>query len=99
MSFFEKLKERWGITSNWRLIKIFLIFSLTGMSAVQIRKLVFPFIGITSETPTWLYILIWLILITPAYYLFMVIFSTLFGEREFFFGMMKKSLGRFNRKK
>lgn len=99
MSFFEKLKERWGITSNWRLIKILLIFSLTGMSAVQIRKLVFPFIGITSETPTWLYILIWLILITPAYYLFMVIFSTLLGEKEFFFGMMKKSFSRFNRKK
>lgn len=99
MSFFEKLKERWGITSNWRLFKILLIFSLTGLSAVQIRKLVFPFLGIDSSTPTWLYILLWLILITPAYYLFMVIFSTILGEREFFFGMMKKSFARFNRKK
>jgi len=99
MSFFRKLKERWGITSNWRFIKIMLIFSLTGLSAVQIRKLVFPFLGIGSETPTWLYILLWIILITPAYYLFMVIYSILLGEKDFFFGMMQKTFSRFNRKK
>jgi hypothetical protein len=99
MSFFEKLKERWGITSNWRLFKILLIFSLTGLSAVQIRKLVFPLLGIDHSTETWLYILLWLILITPAYYLFMVFYSILLGEKEFFFGMMKKSFGRFNKKK
>ncbi len=99
MSFFEKLKERWGITSNWRLIKILIIFSLTGMSAVQIRKLIFPLIGITSETPTWLYITLWLLLITPAYYIFMVIYSVLLGEKDFFFGMMQKTFSRFNRKK
>ncbi len=99
MSFFEKLKERWGITSNWRLFKILLVFSLTGLSAVQIRKLVFPFLGIDSSTATWLYILLWVILITPAYYLFMIIFSAILGEREFFFGIMKKSFARFNKKK
>ena len=99
MSFFEKIKERWGITSNWRLIKIFLIFSLTGMSAVQIRKLIFPFIGIGADTPTLLYILLWLVLITPAYYFFMVIFSILLGEKDFFFGMMGKTFSRFSTKK
>jgi len=99
MSFFEKLKQRWGITSNWRLFKILLIFSLTGMSAVQIRKLIFPLIGIGEQTPTWLYILLWLVLITPAYYFFMVIFSMALGEKEFFFNMMSKSFSRFSRKK
>lgn len=99
MSFLEKLKERWGITSNWRLVKILIIFSLTGMSAVQIRKFVFPLIGITADTPTWLYILLWILLITPAYYVFMVFYSILLGEKDFFFGMMQKSFGRFSRKK
>lgn len=99
MSFIEKIKERWGITSNWRLIKILLIFSLTGMSAVQIRKLIFPFIGITSETPTWLYILLWLVLITPAYYFFMVIYSMILGEKDFFFNIMTKSFSRFKKNK
>ena len=99
MSFFEKLKERWGITSNWRFIKILIIFSLTGMCAVQIRKLIFPFLGIGTDTPTWLYILLWLVLITPAYYFFMVIFSILLGEKDFFFAVMGKTFSRFKKKK
>lgn len=99
MSFFEKLKDRWGITSNWRLFKILLIFSITGMSAVYIRKLIFPLIGIVETTSYWIKIPVWLVLITPFYYFFMVIFSILLGEKEFFFNMMSKSFSRFNRKK
>jgi hypothetical protein len=99
MSFVQKIKERWGITSNWRLIKILIVFSLTGMASVQVRKLIFPFIGIGADTPTWLYILLWLVLITPAYYFFMVIFAILFREKEFFFGMMSKTFSRFKKKK
>lgn len=99
MAFIEKLKERWGIESNWRLVKIFIIFSITGMTAVQIRKLIFPLIGITSDTPTWLFILTWILLITPSYYFFMIIYSILLGEKKFFFGIMNKTLSRFKRKK
>ena len=99
MSFFEKLKTRWGITSNWRLIKILLVFSLTGYSAVYVRKFIFPLIGIDDMTSLWIKIPVWILLITPFYYLFMVIYATLLGEKEFFFGIMKKSFGRFSRKK
>jgi len=35
----------------------------------------------------------------PAYYLFMVIYSILLGEKEFFFGMMGKTFSRFRKKK
>ena len=99
MAFIEKLKERWGIESNWRLAKIFFIFSITGMTAVRLRKLVFPLIGIDSSTPTWLFVLTWILLITPSYYFFMVIYSILLGEKTFFFGILNKTLSRFKRKK
>ena len=99
MSFFEKLKTRWGITSNWRLVKILLVFSLTGMCAVQIRKLIFPLVGIDSSTPTWLYIILWLLMITPAYYIFLLFFSFILGEKEFFWGRMQKTVDRMKRKK
>ncbi|MBC7449888.1 MAG: prolipoprotein diacylglyceryl transferase [Cytophagales bacterium] len=99
MSFLEKLKQRWGITSNWRLVKILLIFSLTGMSAVQVRKIVFPLVGITPDTGLFIKIISWLVLVTPAYYLFTVIYSVLLGEKDFFFGMMQKTFSRFKRKK
>jgi hypothetical protein len=99
MSFFEKLKERWGITSNWRLFKIFLIFSLTGASALQVRKFIFPLIGIVETTSYWIKIPVWLLLITPFYYFFMVVYSILLGEKEFFFNTMSKTFSRFKRKK
>jgi hypothetical protein len=99
MEWIENLKIRWGIESNWRLAKIFFIFSITGMTAVQLRKLVFPLIGIDSDTPTWLFIIVWILLITPSYYFFMIIYSIVFGEKKFFFGIMNKTLSRFKRKK
>ena len=92
------MKARWGITSNWRFAKILFIFAATGMSAVQVRKLLFPLIGITDMTAIWIKIIVWIVLLTPVYYLFMVFYAVLFGEREFFFGMMKKTFSRFRRK-
>lgn len=106
MSFIEKiksgienLKERWGIESNWRFVKILLIFSFTGMSAVYVRKFIFPLIGITETTSLWIKIPSWLVLITPFYYMFMVFYAILLGEKEFFFNMMTKSFSRFKKKK
>ena len=34
---FEKLKQRWGVTSTWRFVAIMIVFSLAGMAVVQIR--------------------------------------------------------------
>jgi len=99
MSFFEKLKERWGITSNWRLLKICFIFAITGLSSVQVRKVLFPLLGVTESTPVYTKVILWIIFLMPAYYLFMVIYSILLGEKEFFFGMMGKTFSRFRKKK
>jgi hypothetical protein len=99
MSFFEKLKERWGITSNWRLLKICFIFAITGLSSVQVRKVLFPLLGVTSETPVYLKVILWIVFLMPAYYLFMMLYAILFREKDFFFGMMGKTFSRFRRNK
>ena len=31
----EKLKERWGIESNWQIIIIFIVFGITGKENVK----------------------------------------------------------------
>jgi hypothetical protein len=96
---FDRLKDKWEIDSNWRLFKILLIFAITGMSAVQIRKFIFPMMGITDSTPWYIYFPVWLILITPFYYFFMVIYSNLLGEWEFFKKMMIKTWDRIKKKR
>ncbi|MFN8416520.1 MAG: DUF6787 family protein [Cytophagaceae bacterium] len=92
-------KEKWGVDSWWRLTKIFIVFAITGMSAVQVKKIIFPFIGIDHTTAWYIYYPVWLITITPFYYIFLTIYSHLFGEGPFFMAMMKKTWDRMRGKK
>jgi hypothetical protein len=98
-NFIEKLKQRWGVKSNWQLVIICVVFALTGMSAVQLRKLVFPLLGVNESTPFWQLIIIWLLIIFPFYYVFLLFYGFIFGQFPFFYGMVKKTLGRFRRVK
>lgn len=49
--FIEKLMQRWGVESYGGLLLILFIFSITGMSALYVRKLVFGWLGVGAETP------------------------------------------------
>ena len=46
----KKLKEKWGITSNFQLIIILLVFSITGSIAVFITKPILNLIGLDGKT-------------------------------------------------
>jgi hypothetical protein len=95
---FEKLKLRWGITSNTQFWIIMLVFAITGMSAVQLRKFVFPLIGVDDSTSTGVRIGLWLLIVFPSYYVFMIVYSYIFGQFDFFWNfMIKKSFGRFGK--
>lgn len=96
---FQYLKEKWGIDSTFRLVKICIIFAITGFSAVYVKKFLFPFLGIDATTPAYIYYPVWLITITPFYYLFLTVYSHLLGEGPFFRGMMKKTWDRMRGKK
>ena len=97
MKFFQKIKDRWGITSNLQFWTIMFIFSITGMSAVQIRKVIFPLIGVDEFTPFYLKALLWLVAIFPAYYVFLLTYAFIFGQFPFFWAMTKKTFGRFGK--
>jgi len=51
----DKLKERWGLTSNWQVLAIILAFSVNGSFATWVAKPITEFIGINSETDGWLF--------------------------------------------
>lgn len=92
---FEKLKSKWGITSNWQIAVIFLVFGLTGMTAVQIKKPIFEYLGLTEETPYYIRVMVWLVTVFPCYYVFLIFYGTMFGQFRFFWGIVKKTFGRF----
>lgn len=94
----DKLKTRWGIQNNFQIALIFLVFSIAGYFIVFVRKFEFGLLGITAAHPFWLKLIVWLVLIFPQYYLFLLIFGALFGQFGFFWPFAKKSFGRFNPK-
>ena len=91
----RKLKERWGIESNWQIVVILVVFAITGSTAAYIARPILMFFGITTETfPIWLYVPLYLIVLLPFYKVLLLFYGTLFGQRKFFWGFVKKFLQR-----
>jgi len=96
----EKLKERWGISSNFQLIIIFVVFAITGSSSVYVAKPFLEWIGMdrAAFSESWIggtiYWTLRLLLIFPFYQILLVIYGWLFGQFKFFWGFEKKMLSR-----
>lgn len=90
----EKLKHRWGVESVGQVFLILFIFSITGMTTLYVKEFFFNLIGFSAHTPVWEKVLIWALVILPAYQLLFLGYGFLFGQFDFVWRFEKKSLGR-----
>ena len=96
----KKLKERWGIDTNFEVVVILLVFALTGSSSVKIARPLLESIGFTraifpeNGIFTFLYWTTRILIIFPIYQLLLVLFGWLFVQFKFFWNFEKKMLGR-----
>jgi hypothetical protein len=91
----EKLKERWGITSNIQIILILIVFAINGSFAAWVANPVTAFLGISKTvTSGFIYWPLRIILIFPIYQLTLPIVGFLFGQFKFFWNFEKKFLRR-----
>lgn len=96
----NKLKERWGISSNFQLIIIFIVFGITGSSSVYVGSPLLEFLSLTKESfpDTFLcvsfYYVLRILIIFPIYQILLVAFGFLFGQFKFFWNFEKKMLSR-----
>lgn len=88
----EKLKQRWGVESNFQLTVIFIVFAITGSASAMVSKPVCLWLGITKEDFGFLFTPIRLILIFPLYQVLLVSIGFLFGQFAFFWKFEKKLL-------
>jgi hypothetical protein len=95
----DKIKVRWEINSYWQMAVIFIVFGITGSSAVKLAAPVLETFGISDDMSGWLYWPLRIIIIFPVYQLLLIFFGWLFGEFEFFWKIEKKMLARFAFKK
>lgn len=94
MKFYEKLKERWGAESLWQVLVIVIIFSITGSTALYVRKYVFQLIGFNSETPFWELTIAWIVVVFPSYQILFLVYGFLLGQFEFVWSFEKKTFSR-----
>jgi len=88
----ERLRTRWGLTSPGQVLVILIVFSVTGMSVVFLRKSFFAFLGFDAHTPIWLKSVSYVLFIFPAYQVLILIFGFLFGQFAFFWDKEKRML-------
>ena len=88
----EKLKQRWGVESNFQLTIIFIVFAITGSASAMVSKPVCLWLGITKKDFGFLFTPIRLILIFPLYQVLLVSIGFLFGQFAFFWKFEKKLL-------
>lgn len=91
----QKLKQRWGIESNYQLVVIFIVFAINGSASAKIGLLLMGFFGMTKENlHPFGYYAIMSVLILPIYPLLLMAVGWLFGQSGFFFPFAKKMLHR-----
>lgn len=85
----ERLKLKWGITSNWDILAIMIVFAISGSSILFVKPLWFGLFNITEATPTWLRVLVWIAMVFPTYQAFLLIYGFLLGQFKFFWAKEK----------
>ena len=92
MRWIEKLKSKWNLKSTWQVIVVLIVFSLTGMTILFVKKPILNFIY-PYEHDTWFYV-IYFLLIWPVYNIFLLIYAFIFGQFTFFWNFEKRTFKR-----
>ncbi len=84
--------KRWGLTSNWQVTVVFIVFAITGSTAAKIAGPITEALSLTTEIGVGLYWTIRILIIFPIYQVLLVFFGWLYGEFTFFWNFEKKML-------
>lgn len=92
---FKKLEGRWAVDYKWEIIRIFLVFALTGSSSVYVGKPIMKAAGITKENlNVFVYWVLYIIIGFIFYQVFLVLLGWLLGQFKFFWEFEKKMIRR-----
>jgi hypothetical protein len=93
---FKKLEHKWIVKQRWEMIRIFIVFALTGTSSLVVGRPIIKALGITKENLNIVvYYILFAIIALIFYQILLVSFGYLFGQGKFFWEFEKKMLKRF----
>ena len=98
---FKRLEKKWIVEYKWEMIRIFLVFAITGSSSVFVSKPIMKVIGITKENlNVFVYWILYVIIGLIFYQIILITIAWIFGQYAFFRDFLKRlgrriGLGRF----
>ncbi|HSG68746.1 MAG TPA: DUF6787 family protein [Bacteroidales bacterium] len=92
MKYFTRFKTKWKIKSNKQFWLIMGAFAITGTSILFTKPLLFDFFGIDGDLHIVPYSILYLIIITPVYFVTLLVIGSLLGQYRFFNKFILKML-------
>jgi hypothetical protein len=95
-----KLESKWVVDYRWELIRIFIVFAITGSSSVKIAKPLLELMGVEMSAfeniflGSLLYWILRILVVFPIYQILLLFFGTIFFQFKFFWKFEKKILSR-----
>ena len=86
-------KKRWGISSNFQIIVILIVFAITGSSSVFVGNYILEFLNINlNNYSTIAFYILKILLVFIVYQFLLLTFGFIFGQIKFFWKFEKKML-------
>ena len=90
---FKKLEKKWELAYRWEMIRVFIVFAITGSSSAIVGRPFLKIVGITNDNLQPVLYWILYILISFIFYQFLLItIAWLFGQFKFFWNFEKKMI-------
>ena len=92
---FKILEKRWILRYRWEMIRVFIVFAITGTSSMYVGRPIIKLIGINKEilNPL-LYWVLFIIIGLFLYQILLITFGWLFGQFQFFWEFEKRMLSK-----
>lgn len=92
----SKLESKWVVNHRWELIRIFIVFAITGSSSVVVGRPIIQWMGITRDNlHPLLYWILFIVISLFFYQVLLVLIGWIFGQFQFFWNFEKKMIRRF----
>ncbi|MEE4258568.1 MAG: DUF6787 family protein [Bacteroidales bacterium] len=93
-NFWERLKKRWDIESDWQVAIILLAFTFTGFTTLYVHKQIDLLLGIGPDSPFIYKVLVFIVIVLPVYNILLLIYGSLLGQYKFFKSFIIKFFSR-----
>ena len=90
--FWDRMKLHWGISNNFQVLLILLVFALTGFSTLYAHNGIDYILGVEEHHHFLVKLAVFLILVMPIYTVLLYSWAVVLGQRVFFTKFIKIKL-------